>query len=512
MSLTNHVLRALACALVLGAGSASAQGGPVDEGDAGDAPATMLELRDGSIQWGTIRAHDPDGITFARLDNGGLVRLEWSRLHPDQERELRSEFGYVDLTGDEVFIDADRIVTVDGTEFVGIIVDRTSDAILLKTSGATIPVPKNRVAGASTTVQVPALEVYTKDELYGRESAGLALGTAEGNFKLAQFCERIFDFPRAIEHYQKTAELDPKYRTEDVRLATQRATERAKLQDQLEYLAQIDVLTVRRKYDEAFALAAAFKEKYPGSALLPDAKRKQDRVVKARDRFVADRVMQMWYTQASRLATAAAMKMGLEEARAYLDDRMKDELLAKVAKEAARITKEATPDVVRQMWVKRNKSHWYRASYGYGTWLLGRDAALKGQKAEEKKPELNAKDKQRAELEEKIRRFLENQEMARKAKSTAEQSDDHEALWKELPSASRAQWILAYYAENSGDFELGPKPIFSACRECGGQGVREILLAGNNVAKQGEGGGSSGATVECPTCHGLGIIRRILYR
>lgn len=500
-----------AICLAVCAGAASAQATTV-AGGADDAAATMLQLRDGSIQWGTIRSHDPDGLTFVRLDNGGVVRLAWSRLHPEQERELRSTFGYVDLTGDEVFIDADRIVTVDGTELVGIIIDRTADAILLKRAGTTIPVPKNRVAGASTTVQVPALEVYTKDELYGRESAAAQLGTAEGNFKLGQFCERIFDFPRAIEHYQKAAELDRSYRTEDIRLAVQRSNERAKLQDQLEYLAQIDVLSVRRKYDEALARAVAFKEKFPGSSLIPDAKRKQDRVVKARDRYIGERVTQMWYTQAGRLATAAAMKMGYEEARGYLDDRMRDELLAKVAKEAARISKEATPDTVRQMWAKRSKAHWYRASYGYGTWMLGQDAALKGQKAEEKPPEQNTKDKARAELEEKIKRYLENQEMARKAKSSAEQSDDLEAVWKELPSASRAQWILAYYAENSGDFEVGPKPIFSACRECGGQGARELVVAGNNVAKAATGQSSSNATIECPTCHGLGIIRRILYR
>lgn len=500
------ILEAILVSMFIGLAPAAAQT------PAEDAPATMIELRDGSIQWGMIQSHDPDGFTFVRLDTGGVVRLAWSRLHPDQERELRSNFGYVDLTGDEVFIDADRIVTVDGTELIGIIVDRTADAILLKTAGTTIPVPKNRVAAASTTVQVPALEVYTKDELYGRESSAAALGTAEGNFRLAQFCERIFDFAHALEHYQKAAEIDRAFRTEDVRLAVQRATERAKLQDQLEYLSQIDVLTVRRKYDEALARADAFKEKYAGSALMPDAKRKRDRVVKARDRYIADRVTQMWYTQTSRLASAAAMKLGLEEARSYLDERMKDEIVAKVAKEAARISKEATPDIVRQMWVKRSKAHWYRASYGYGTWLLGRDAALKGQKVEEKKPEANEKDKARAELEQKIKRFLENQEMARKAKSTAEQTDDFEVVWKELSSAARAQWMLAYYVENSGDFELAPKPIFSACRECGGQGTREIAIAGANVAKGMVGQGKSASTIECPACHGLGIIRRILYR
>jgi hypothetical protein len=125
----------------------------------------MLHLRDGRVAWGTIQSHEPDGFTFARLDNGGTARLSWGMLDPEQEKELRLQFGYVDLTRDEVMVTADRIQTTDGTEFVGIILDRTPDALLLKTLGSTLAIRKDRIGAGSVSVRVPAREIYTKQEL-----------------------------------------------------------------------------------------------------------------------------------------------------------------------------------------------------------------------------------------------------------------------------------------------------------------------------------------------------------
>jgi tetratricopeptide (TPR) repeat protein len=478
-----------------------------------DAPvATMLRLRDGTIQWGGILNHDPDGITFVRIENGGQVRLPWSVMSPDQEEELRLKYGYVDLSTEEVMLPADRLVLVDGSEVIGLIIDRTADALIVKRAGTTAIVPKNRISAASTTILVPARELYSKEELYNRELARIAPDDAETNFKLGEYCERILDFPHATQHYTKAQELDPKFRPADVKVALVRSAEKAKAQDQLDYLAQVDLLLARKKYDEALARADAFKDKFPESQLIADAKHKHDRIIKAREREVSERVQNSWYAWAGRLARAAALKMTLEQAMVYLDDGMKRDILERVTKDAQRLSKEATPDVVRKLWLGRHKVHWYHASYGYGTFLLGKDAALKGEQPDAPKTALNEKDKARADLEQKIQRFLQNQEIARKAQSKEEQKDDREAVWKEIGAEGRTQWILAYYAENSGDMELMKKPFLDNCRECGGTGTRDIIVSGGNGAKAAQGKDTSMQTIECPTCHGLGRIRRISYR
>lgn len=478
-----------------------------------EAPVTLLQLRDGRIAWGTIRSHDPEGFVFERLDNGGIARIGWNLLDPRLEQELKSKYGYVDLTGDEVMIDADRIVTTDGTEFLGRILDRTDDAILLKTASATISIPKNRIGGAATTVPVRALEVFSKAELYDQQLLSNPPADAAGHFALGQYCERILDFGHALEHYQKAAELDPAFRTADVSLAATRATEKAKNQDQIDYLGEVESELLRKHFDKALAMADAFAEKFPESVLVPDARKKHDRIIKARERYISDRVARQLITRAGALAHQAALEKPFEEAVAYAQEAMRTELFDLVAKDMAKVSKEATPDTVRQMWASRKKVLWHKASYGLGTWLLGKDEALEGmeEEKEEKKPVSEA-DKQRADLEKKIKAFLQNQEMARRAQSQEEQGEDRDGFWREFPVMSRAQWILAYFVENSGDFEVAKKPNLANCPDCGGIGTREVSVAGANVATSMKGQGVIGTTNECTTCHGIGRIRRIAFR
>jgi len=476
------------------------------------AETRMLRLADGSFEWGRITTHDPEGVVFTRLDTGGRARLPWSFLHPEEELELKTRFGYVDLSGDEILVEAERIVTNDGLELIGRIVDRTADAIVVKTSNGTIPVPKSRVTAAPTLVRVNALLVWTRAELYAQQASLLDLTTAEGHYELARFCERMTDFVHAAEHYKKAAELDPSFRKDEVTAGILRATEKAARQDQIDWLSDIDDLVGRKRFDEALARADAFAAKFADSPLIPDAKKKKERATKARERYIGERVAQLWFVKAANIARSKSTDSSFESTLTYLDGAMQKDVLDAVTTAAQAISKEASSDVVRRLWIARKKERWQRASYGLGTWLLGKDAALKGEEGTEEKPAVTGADKERADLEKKLQRFLQNQEVARKSKSSADQKDERETAWKELPSISRAGWILAYYAENSGDFEVMAKPLFGNCRECGGTGTRLLTIAGANVSKAAVGKDSGEQVIECPACHGLGVVRRISYR
>ena len=262
----------LAIAVLLFAPSAAARIASAEDPVAGE--PTMLCLRDGAIHWGEIQAHDSDGITFARIEDGGVSRIPYRLLDPEYALELRRKHGYLDLTADELLIDADRIPLVDGTEVVGRIVDRTPDAVILKRSGSTLPIPKNRIAGASTTTQVPALQIYTKAELYQSELAKSDDKSAASQFALGRYCERILDYAHAAEHYKRALDLDPQFRAKEVAPALARASDKAKAQGEIDYLAEIDLMTARGSYDEALARLAAFPEKFAGSPLAGDAKKK----------------------------------------------------------------------------------------------------------------------------------------------------------------------------------------------------------------------------------------------
>jgi hypothetical protein len=507
-----RILSICLCTLTLAA-AAFAQAPVSAPDDAGaHAPVKMLRLRDGSLQWGTIQSHDTTGVVFQRLDTGGLLRLDWSRLDPAEEKDLRTQYGYVDLTSEELMIQADRLVTIKGVELIGKIVDRTADAILLKTASATIPVPKNQIAQASELVWVPAREVYTLDELYAQERSAVDVTTPDGNFRLAQYCEGFFDFTRAIEHYKKVSELDPVWRKAEVQQSLARATEKAKAQAELEYLSEIDQLSKRNRFDEALVLADAFKDRFPQSALFADAKRKRERVLKARDEYLTAQVARVWQAHLGKLARESASKP-LEEVMAYVDDKLKVDLVAAVLKDIQKTSPQATEDSVRQLWKSRKKVRYQTASYGLGTWLLGKAAALKGYEEEDTdaKP-ASEMDQVRAKLEDKIKRFFAAQAVSRAAQSQDEQKDDRQTTWQELSPTARAGWIVAWFVENSGEFEIYPKPIVQACKECGGKGIIEYSLAGANVSKSAVGKQSTDLKRECESCHGVGAVRRVMYR
>jgi hypothetical protein len=285
----------------------------------------------------------------------------------------------------------------------------------------------------------------------------------------------------------------------------------------------VDALVVKKRFDDAIAAADAFTTRFADSPLRPDAKRALDRAVKARDRWVTERVWSLWNAQLGKVARELSVRATLAEVLAGLEGKLQEDVLAGVVKELAKSTKEATAEVVRRAFAARRKERWLRASYGQGTWLLGKQAALKGADGETKPQDapVNERDKERMELEQRLSRFLENQQLARSAQGGADDEDEREAFWKELPSTARQNWIVAYYAENSGVFEVRPQPLLSPCRECGGTGTRQMSIVGaNSVNNQAQAGGGRAAQqaaptdtfAECVGCHGIGIVRRVSYR
>src|SRR5262249_45894515 len=144
-----------------------------------------------------------------------------------------------------------------------------------------------------------------------------------------------------------------------------------------------------------------------------------------------------------------------------------------------RFSASVTPDQVAKYWKERKGGRWRRANYGPGTWLLGDSEARKGleddKAAAAKDAPKSETDVARAKLEERIKRYLANQEIVRKAKqANPDDENENEKFWMEYSPASRAGWMLAYYVEHAGDMHLR-KASFVNCPDCGGKGAREVI-------------------------------------
>jgi hypothetical protein len=493
-----------------------------------DAPSTMLRLRSGAIAFGEILAHDPDGIRFRMLETGGELPLPWSVLDPTEADELRLRYGYVEAEAEELLLDADRLELANGAEVVGRIVNRSDTHLWVKRAEGTIPIPKTQVRGAITSVRAPALDLFTREELYqekafelqGRLAAEGRPG-AQAHEELARYAERLFDYAHALEHYQRAAERDPTY--EPARLAQDvaRAQEKAAQQQQVDHLARIDLERARKRYPQAIELLAQFRALYPKSPLLADLAKLQERVAKAQERDLRDEIVSRWHFWAVRLAREAARKVTLEEVQGYLDENMAEELAAKVRDDVQAIAKGIDVDQVRRLWADRKGGKHRTATYGLGTWLLGENARAELDQTREKKvaePPKGTQAEARKRLEERIKRYLENQKLTRQSQGEQAEGEDPQAFWEGWNWAGRAQWILAYFAEKSGEFR-DLQARFENCRECGGTGARDVLFTGNaaSAGDDGDGDGKPRANsgevlVPCPTCHHIGIVRRIRYR
>ena len=499
---------------------------PQDDAAASAASSVMLlKLADGAALWGRIAGHDSERLAFQRIDNGGIVRLPWKQLDPAQSGELLERFGYVDHSGEELTVDAERIQLDDGSEVVGRIVSRTEDTLFIKTSARLVPIPKKRILGAVTSVVVPALDVFTREELYRTEAEKLDPKSAQSQFELARTCERFLDFTHALEHYRAARDIDPTIEGGALDPTIARVETKAKNQEQLDYLYQVDSMRARGQFDKALTALETFLQKWPDSTLKTEVERKKKQVEKSRLVAIKELVGTLYYRWADRLTTNQARVEGatLEASLTWIEDKFKEDLLAAVTKDLQRaVGQSVTPEEVKKHWDERKRGRFRRASYGQGTWLLGEAAALKeyGEqkpKDAEEKPKTGA-EAERAKLEDKIRRYLANQQIVAKKKQAqgkeGEESEE-EAFWRTWTSFNRAQWLLAHFAENGGELRI-VKEELSNCPDCGGTGTRDVIHTGNarsNPQGQGAGGANSAGmvVVDCPTCHRIGRIRRVLY-
>ena len=479
--------------------------------------AMMLRLRSGGILWGSIAEHDEEALRFHRLDNGGTVRLRWSLLDPDQEEQLRLRFGYVEGAVEELMVEADRIYLQDGSERVGLITNRTEGEVWLKTANGLLKIPKLRISGPSSTVQVPALDIYSKDELYQQklfelQSQLLQEGTAaaEAHFEVAEFCEQLFNYIQALVHYEAAVRMDPEYQAEVMPTVLARTREKAELQVQVDHLQEADLWRARRHYDKAETLLQSFPELYPDSPLMEDYSKLVRRLEKYQLRDLKVKVVQRWHYWMRRFAQTAARKMSYEEVLAYVDGPMSEEIAAKVHEDLTEIAPQIQADEVRSLWEAREGGRYRQASYGHGTWLLGEGRAradIDQPASESDQPAAGSQGEARQKLEDRIQRYMRNQEIANRANAGgAGEEEDPNAFWERWPSGNKTQWILAYYAENSGDFQ--PRARFRNCRECGGTGTRLVVFTGGAVS----GAESGERLVPCPTCHYIAVVRLIRYR
>ncbi|MBI3817716.1 MAG: hypothetical protein HY286_03410 [Planctomycetes bacterium] len=490
----------------------------------------FFPMRDGEILVGEISSHDEDALDIKRLDNGGLVHLRWSQLAPPFERSLRTRLGYIYDREEEVLVDADELTLADGTKRVGRVVSQTNDQIVLKDSKSTLSYARSILSGAPGRVRVPALEVYTKDELYNDKLSTIDATTAEGNLDLARYLEQVDDFGRAIQHANEVKKIDPNFHAHELVELLKHLEEKKARQDEIDYLQELESQRSQRHFDKAIMMCTEFAAKFPKSSATTrtDVEKRKKNIAEAKHIYQIDKVWIAYHRAARTVLRVKAVdrKIALDDARSYArGGEVRKDILASVLKTLQNDFKEITEQDVASLWKDRGKrAKLDHVGYGRGTFVLGKDGAKKnvsnmiGAKtgaAGKSNPELDA-------MAKKLQAMLQKAQAPQNINQ--KQLDPADEWWQVVATAfEREQFLLSTFVEFGGEMQ---DMIFTArpCVGCGGQGQLPVTSGssapggvtvgsgGNRNNNNNQPQQSSVSYADCPTCHGIGFERLIDYR
>lgn len=468
------------------------------------APTQTLQLKNGAVLIGEVQQAHEDGLTFLRLDNGGILELRWSHLSTECAGRIKELFNLASDEGDEVTVTADEVTyEISGVTHVvlGRLVDRTPTDIIVQRKGLRFPVPRSSIV-VLREVQVPASEIFTVEEFYSGKLVEFAPGDdADKHVLLATELMRVRDYENAERHLLRARDLGNSLQPNAILGKLERLRRYRDAEDERELLDQISVQRFRENFDRGLELIAQFEQKYPDSSLMTEFEREIQRFKSARTRFLTARVNETW----KRLIRSTAERKVAEKgvtfpiAKSYAERQMGDDIASRVAEILG-----LEAENVRDLWVKRTdypgllrREHF---SYGIGSWVLGRSGVIKDTvKGEEQDPVRRASEDR--EIERTARRIRQMQERAGRTRggrrAQANRTSEEEEWWQQANRNGRAGWLRAYYAEHSGDLILHRAHVVP-CVNCAGSGTEGQLATSGNIIQ-----------AECFLCHGTRFVRTL---
>ena len=365
------------------------------------ASAQSVQLADGRVLLASVEQADGEGLRVRRLDNGGVLDLRWDHLSTASATNWKKQFDLIGDQQDEVLVRATEVIYVsNGTRqaVIGRITDPSGDPLVVQAKGVPYPVPRRNLKGVRT-VEVPATQVFTKDEFYSETLTRFAPGEdANKHMLLAEELVKFRDYERASEHLDQAKELgnakDPG-KLDKLIDRLQRYKAAAK---ELGMIEQIQAYRSRgklRDFQKGVELIQAYETQYPQSKLKAEFERAKDRFGKARDRYLTQKVADQWRKAIQSVAQKQINAGGLtlQAARDFAENGMTDAIVERLEKSL-----ELQGDEVKALWAQREKypvgKRTEYFAYGVGSWVLGEKEILKDTAAGK------AKDKQQANTQE----------------------------------------------------------------------------------------------------------------
>lgn len=460
-SLTRFALRsALLGALVLGV----LVGGGLFGSSSADADVVHLRTGEAIKCIPLAEESDDDRLVLEDLLTGARRTLRWDALVPADRKRLRLAMsfdseGQATITGTVVTY---RLQGGGEDSVTGVVTGRDDREVVLKSNGTDFKIAVARII-EERAVQVDPREVYTAEELYAQymREQGVAFEAMTGrqHMQAGDKAKWVGALDQAEAHYRAAAE-DTEFPLAGV--AAKRLEEILELKrnaEALEEIKQMKRWTNMSRFERVRLGLEAFGEKHGELATAVQA-----RLDRLKSDFEAKRnaklrdVARRAFPDACMDAIEAKVRekdVTLTDASGWTRKEMVDIAWAEVVKRMAQYDT-VTPEEAQAFWEGRKKRVWRKISYGSGTFIV--------------KP---------AKVKPPARRANNNNRRGGNAGvvPTTPKPPTRDGWWASAKSKERAQWIMAYFVERSGLFEVNEVPLLRPCPLCNGRGLQTKLAS-----------------------------------
>ena len=470
----------------------------------------VVRLRDGRVLIGTIENQNLDGFDFVAAIDSGRLSLVWTDLFPGESDRLHEVFGYVNETVMPM-VTAQRVLLNNGRELIGRVVSETNSQIELRVKDTRTTFPKQLLAAPIEDVEVEASAVLTAEQFYTERAVQIDSSDSMKNYDFAKELEMMFAFEQAKVHFLISREVamadDDSSLLSRIDGALVQLEQMIANKEEATALEHVKQLMHRERFTDAKLELAQYNVDFPNAALRGEYLKLSEKFEKDREKSMVNYLRRHWF-----MRVMSVMRKQAFEKTARLDS-----LMAWVESEAPQIVRQQFVEelvdmhdaldvnMIDDLWALRvnYSSNSHTAGYGNGTWILGEERARAGLKDTEEDEEQDGKTQQQREMEDRMKRYLDNLKNQQSAAKGDDSEVSPEDWWKGSPVTSRLQWLLAYYSEFTGDYQLSSVK-FSYCPTCGGLGYIETL----EVSAEG----SARRKFKCHTCHGVQVKRSVNFK
>jgi hypothetical protein len=429
----------------------------------------VVRLRTGETIKGRLiveRSNEAVAV-FEDYASGAVREIAWPAIEEADRDKIQVVLGLKNAEGTTVETACVIVrykLNVGEDTITGVVQSEDAVNLVLKTAGGLLTIPKSMILSREEST-CDATDVYTPDELAAEKKSKSTLESAREWFLYAQFCEAVGAYLQAKEAYEAAA-VDPEFLNREVAAAKVTALD-ALLKDQeaVRTIKDLKMALTNKIFPKVRTGIEKFPEKHPEASkpVLAQVEALKAQLKKERDAYFAVEAGKSFVKILTRSidAKVKVKDVPFNDVQSWAKRELTELAFADLAKDLQRKDPAVTVEEAKAFWEARPKKGWLHASYGRGTFVVD-PPKIKPPSGQGGGSSRSGGGGPTVKLE-------------------IPKPPTRDSWWLGETTEGRRAWILAYFAENSGLFEVAPKREKKPCDICQGAGLETKSLTGGGA-------------------------------